>query len=63
VLASGALARLTTSVGRFAERAVVLQAIERGDPARQVRRSGAPLLVGQLWEETGSGRKPAAPRC
>lgn len=53
VLASGALDRLTASVGRFAERAVVLQAIERGDPALQVRRIGAPLLFGRLWEETG----------
>ena len=32
VLASGALDRLVASVGRFAERAVVLQAIEHGDP-------------------------------
>lgn len=53
VLASGALDRLAASVGRFAERAVVLQAIERGDPALAVRRIGAPLLFGRLWEETG----------
>lgn len=53
VLASGALDRLVASVGRFAERAVVLQAIERGDPALAVRRIGAPLLFGRLWEETG----------
>jgi hypothetical protein len=53
VLASGALDRLAASVGRFAERAVVLQAIERGDPALAVRRIGAPLLFGRLWVETG----------
>ena len=53
VLASGALDRLAASVGRFAERAIVLQAIERGDPALAVRRIGAPLLFGRLWEETG----------
>ena len=53
VLESGALDRLAASVGRFAERAVVLQAIERGDPALAVRRIGAPLLFGRLWEETG----------
>ena len=53
VMASGALDRLAASVGRFAERAVVLQAIERGDPALAVRRIGAPLLFGRLWEETG----------
>lgn len=53
VLASGALDRLAASVGRFAERAIVLQAIECGDPALAVRRIGAPLLFGRLWEETG----------
>jgi hypothetical protein len=53
VLASGALDRLAASVGRFAERAIVLQAIERGDPTLAVRRIGAPLLFGRLWEETG----------
>jgi hypothetical protein len=53
VLASGALDRLAASVGRFAERAVVLQAIACGDPALAVRRIGAPLLFGRLWEETG----------
>jgi len=53
VLASGALDRLAASVGRFVERAIVLQAIECGDPALAVRRIGAPLLFGRLWEETG----------
>ena len=53
VLASGALDRLVASVGRFAERAVVLQAIEHGDPALAIRRIGAPILFGRLWEETG----------
>lgn len=58
VLASGALDRLTASVGRFAERAVVLQAIEGGDPA--LAGSGASA---RRCCSAGSGRRPAAPRC
>lgn len=53
VLASGALDRFAASVGRFADRAVVMRAIEHGDPALVVRRIGAPLLFGRLWKETG----------
>lgn len=53
VLASGELDRLAASVGRYAERAMVLQAIEEGGAALQARRIGAPLLFGRLWEETG----------
>ena len=53
VLASGALDRLIASLGRFAERTLVLRAIEEGDARFEVRRIGAPLLFGRLWEETG----------
>ena len=53
VLASGALDRLAASIGRFAERSLVLRAIEEGDERFEVRRIGAPLLFGRLWEETG----------
>ena len=53
VLASGALDRLVASIGRFAERSLVLRAIEEGDTRFEVRRIGAPLLFGRLWEETG----------
>ena len=53
VLASGALDRLIASIGRFAERSLVLHAIEEGDARFEVRRIGAPLLFGRLWEETG----------
>jgi hypothetical protein len=52
--ASGALERLTSSVARYAERAVVLSQIEAGNPERLAcKRIGAPLLFGRLWEETG----------
>ena len=53
VLASGALDRLVASIGRFAERSLVLRAIDEGDTRLEVRRIGAPLLFGRLWEETG----------
>ena len=53
VLASGALDRLIASIGRFAERSLVLRAIEEGNARFEVRRIGAPLLFGRLWEETG----------
>ena len=45
VLASGALNRLIASIGRFAERSLVLRAIEEGDTRFEVRRIDAPLLV------------------
>ena len=53
VLASGALDRLIASIGRFAERTLVLRAIEEGDARFEVRRIGAPLLFGRLWEDSG----------
>jgi hypothetical protein len=54
VLASGGLDRLAASAARFAERALVLSAVERGDTAGLAcRRIGPPLLFGRLWEETG----------
>jgi hypothetical protein len=54
VLASGELDRLAASVARFAERALVLSAVEQGDTAGLTcRRIGPPLLFGRLWEETG----------
>ena len=45
VLASGALDRLVASIGRFAERSLVLRAIEEGDTRFEVRRIGAPFAV------------------
>jgi hypothetical protein len=54
VLAGGGLDRLAASAARFAERALVLSAAERGDTAGLTcRRIGPPLLFGRLWEETG----------
>lgn len=55
VLASGGLDRLAASVGRYAERALVLAEIEGGNPDGLVcRRIGPPLLFGRLWAETGA---------
>ena len=56
VLASGALDRLVASIGRFAERSLVLRAIDEGDTRLEVRRIGAPLLFGRLWRRPGAGR-------
>ena len=54
VVASGELERLAASVGRYAERAIVLSQIAAGNPDGLVcKRIGAPLLFGRLWEETG----------
>ncbi|MER8383090.1 hypothetical protein [Mesorhizobium sp. M1399] len=53
VLASGDLDRLAASVGRYAERAMVLQAIQEDSTSLHTRRIGAPLLFGRLWEDTG----------
>ena len=53
VLTSGDLDRLAASVGRHAERAIVLQGIESGSPEFTPRRIGGPLLFGRLWERTG----------
>ena len=55
VLAGGGLDRLAASVARFAERALVLSAVEKGDTAGLAcRRIGPPLLFGRLWEDTGA---------
>jgi Transposase DDE domain len=54
VIASGELERLAASVGRYAERAIVLSQIDAGNPGGLTcKRIGAPLLFGRLWEETG----------
>ncbi len=53
VLGSGALDRLIASIGRFAERSLVLRAIEEVDTRFEVRWIGTPLLFGRLWEESG----------
>jgi hypothetical protein len=54
VIASGELERLAMSVGRYAERAIVLSQLEAGNPERLTcKRIGPPLLFGRLWEETG----------
>src|SRR6266567_3661310 len=54
VVASGELERLAASIGRYAERAVVLSQLDAGNPNRLAcKRIGAPLLFGRLWEETG----------
>ena len=54
VLASKDLDRLAASVGRFTERAMVLDAINNGDAARyEARRIGGPLLFGRLWQQLG----------
>lgn len=53
VLASGDLDRLAASVGRHAERAMVLDGIASGAPEFAPRRIGGPLLFGRLWERTG----------
>ncbi|SCC81656.1 hypothetical protein GA0071312_2613 [Saliniramus fredricksonii] len=54
VLASKDLDRLAASVGRFTERAMVLDAINNGDVARyEARRIGGPLLFGRLWQQLG----------
>ena len=54
VVASGELERLTASVARYAERAIVLSQLAAGNPdGLACKRIGAPLLFGRLWEETG----------
>lgn len=51
VLASGGLERLAASVARYAERALVLSQIDRGNADGLVcRRIGPPLLFGRLWQ-------------
>jgi hypothetical protein len=54
VVASGELERLASSIGRYAERAIVLSQLAAGNPdGLACQRIGAPLLFGRLWEETG----------
>lgn len=56
VLENGDLDRLLASIGRFAERSLVLSQIESGDTTGlRCRRIGPPLLFGRLWDETGCG--------
>ncbi len=45
---------LAMSVGRYAERAIVLSQLDAGNPeGLTCKRIGPPLLFGRLWEETG----------
>ena len=54
VVASGELERLTASIGRYAERAIVLSQLEAGKlDGLCCKRIGPPLLFGRLWQETG----------
>ena len=56
VLASGELERLAASIGRYAERAIVLSQLEAGKlKDLRCKRIGAPLLFGRLWKDTGCG--------
>lgn len=53
---SGQLERLLKSGARFVEKAMVLDASRNGEAMTvSVKRIGAPLLFGRLWEETGIG--------
>lgn len=53
VLAAGDLDRLLASIGRFSERAMVLNAIEANPAQVHARRIGGPLLFGRLWQRLG----------
>jgi hypothetical protein len=54
VVASGELERMATSIGRYAERAIVLSQLNAGDlDGLSCKRIGAPLLFGRLWQDTG----------
>lgn len=53
VLAAGDLDRLLASIGRFSERAMVLNAVEANPAEVHARRIGGPLLFGRLWERLG----------
>ena len=54
VLENGDLERFITSVGRYAEHAMVLSALDKGELIGMAcRRIGPPLLFGRLWETTG----------
>ena len=43
------------SIGRYSERAVVLDALSVGSTALNAQRLGGPLLFGRLWERMGIG--------
>ena len=52
--ASGQLERLLRSGARFAGKAIVLEALDRGEAATiATRRIGPPLAFERLWRETG----------
>ena len=54
VLEQGDLERLASSVSRYAEHALVLSALAKGElSGLECRRIGPPLLFGRLWEITG----------
>jgi hypothetical protein len=54
VMASGELERLAASIGRYAERAIVLSQLQASDlDGLSCKRVGAPLLFGRLWQDTG----------
>ena len=54
VVASGQLERLAASIGRYAERTIVLSQLEAGKlDGLRCKRIGAPLLFGRLWRDTG----------
>jgi hypothetical protein len=54
VVSSGELERLAASIGRYAERAIVLSQLEAGKlDGLRCKRIGAALLFGRLWQDTG----------
>ena len=53
VLANGDLERLAASIGRFAERALVIAAAAGTRHELTLKRIGGPLLFGRLWERLG----------
>jgi hypothetical protein len=53
VLANGDLERLAASIGRFAERALVIAAAAGTGGDLTCQRIGGPLLFGRLWERLG----------
>jgi hypothetical protein len=53
MLAAGDLDRLMASIGRFSERAMVLNAIDANPAEVNAQRIGGPLLFGRLWERLG----------
>lgn len=53
VLAAGDLDRLIASIGRFSERAMVLNAIDANPAEVNALRIGGPLLFGRLWGRLG----------